>query len=76
MPLPTFQAVAHDDPLNRRVVEQMLVGVATRRYARESGAGCGDDEKSGHEQERGQRLSEATETAELRKTAHEGERPA
>ena len=33
-PLPTFQAMADVDPLNRRVVEQMLVGVATRRYAR------------------------------------------
>ena len=32
--LPTFQATADIDPLNRRVVEQMLVGVATRRYAR------------------------------------------
>ena len=34
VPLPTFQALAHTDPLNRRVVEQMLVGVATRQYAR------------------------------------------
>ena len=34
VPLPTFQAMANVDPLNRRVVEQMLVGVATRRYAR------------------------------------------
>src|SRR5712691_9102516 len=34
VPLPTFAVVASDDPLNRRVVEQMLVGVATRRYAR------------------------------------------
>jgi putative transposase len=32
--LPTFQAMASTDPLNRRVVEQMLVGVATRQYAR------------------------------------------
>ena len=32
--LPTFQAMADVDPLNRRVVEQMLVGVATRRYER------------------------------------------
>jgi transposase-like protein len=32
--LPTFRAMAHTDPLNRRVVEQMLIGVATRRYAR------------------------------------------
>jgi transposase-like protein len=34
VPLPTFQAMADEDPLNRRVVEQMLVGVTTRRYAR------------------------------------------
>lgn len=34
VPLPTFQAMAATDPLDRRVVEQMLVGVATRDYAR------------------------------------------
>src|SRR5262249_31338917 len=34
VPLPTFQLMASADPLNRRVVEQMLVGVATRHYAR------------------------------------------
>jgi transposase-like protein len=32
--LPTFEAMAQTDPLNRRIVEQMLLGVATRRYAR------------------------------------------
>jgi putative transposase len=32
--LPTFQVMAQTDPLNRRVVEQMLVGVTTRQYAR------------------------------------------
>ena len=32
--LPTFRTMADADPLNRRVVEQMLVGVATRHYAR------------------------------------------
>jgi len=32
--LPTFQTMAHRDPLDRRVAEQMLVGVATRQYAR------------------------------------------
>ena len=32
--LPTFQVLAQADPLNRRVVEQMLVGVTTRQYAR------------------------------------------
>jgi transposase-like protein len=34
VPLPTFQAMAHTDPLDRRMVEQMLLGVATRQYAR------------------------------------------
>jgi transposase-like protein len=34
VPLPTFQVMAQTDPLDRRVVEQMLVGVATRQYAR------------------------------------------
>lgn len=34
VPLPTFQVMASEDPLNRRVVEQMLLGVATRRYGR------------------------------------------
>ena len=32
--LPTFHAFADVDPLNRRVVEQMLLGVATRQYSR------------------------------------------
>jgi transposase-like protein len=32
--LPTFHAFADSDPLNRRVVEQMLVGVAARQYGR------------------------------------------
>jgi transposase-like protein len=34
VPLPTFQTMAQRDPLDRRVVEQMLVGVATRQYGR------------------------------------------
>lgn len=34
VPLPTFETMAHTDPLDRRVVEQMLMGVATRQYAR------------------------------------------
>lgn len=34
IPLPTFRTFASTDPLDRRVVEQMLVGVATRQYAR------------------------------------------
>jgi putative transposase len=32
--LPTFEAFADTDPLNRRVVDQMLIGVATRQYGR------------------------------------------
>jgi hypothetical protein len=34
VPLPTFQTMTATDPLDRRVVEQMLVGVATRQYTR------------------------------------------
>ena len=34
VPLPTWQAVAARDPLEQRMLEQMLVGVATRQYAR------------------------------------------
>jgi len=33
-PLPTFQVIAATDPLYRRVVDQMLVGVARRPYTR------------------------------------------
>ena len=34
VPLPTARAFANADPLNRRVVDQMLIGVATRQDAR------------------------------------------
>ena len=34
VPLPTAQVFTDADPLNRRVVDQMLIGVATRQYAR------------------------------------------
>ena len=53
-PLPTFQAMADVDPLNRRVVEQMLVGVATRRYARSLEPVPATMREPGHEQERGE----------------------
>lgn len=43
--LPTFQVMAQADPLNRRVIEQMLVGVTTRQYAR-SLEPIGDDLRS------------------------------
>ena len=32
--MPTVRAFTDADPLNRRVVDQMLIGVATRQYAR------------------------------------------
>jgi transposase-like protein len=32
--LPTFQRLAASDPLDRRMMEQLLIGVATRGYAR------------------------------------------
>jgi transposase-like protein len=34
VPLPTFEAFAQTDPLTRRALEQMVLGVATRRYER------------------------------------------
>ena len=34
VPLPTARAFTDADPLNRRVVDQMLIGVATRQYVR------------------------------------------
>jgi putative transposase len=34
VPLQTWEALAGDDPLNRRAVEQMLLGVSTRKYRR------------------------------------------
>jgi putative transposase len=34
VPLPTFAALTQTDPLTRRAVEQMVIGVATRRYER------------------------------------------
>ena len=34
VPLPTFQTMAQTDPLRRRTVEQLLVGVSTRGHAR------------------------------------------
>lgn len=34
IPLPLWQHFARHDPLTKRAVEQMLVGVATRKYAR------------------------------------------
>lgn len=42
VPLPTLQALAVGDPLTRRTVEQMLVGVATRQYHRSLEAIGGD----------------------------------
>ena len=42
VPLPTFQRLAHTDPLTHRVVDQMLVGVATRQYARSLEPGPAD----------------------------------
>lgn len=34
VPLPTWEALASEDPLNRRAVEQMVIGVSTRKYRR------------------------------------------
>ena len=42
------------DPLNRRVVDQMLIGVATRQYAAESRTAGREHHDAGHQQECGQ----------------------
>lgn len=34
VPLATWEQVASEDPLNRRAIEQMLIGVSTRKYER------------------------------------------
>jgi transposase-like protein len=34
IPLPSWEKFAAEDPLNARAVEQMVIGVATRKYAR------------------------------------------
>lgn len=34
VPLPTWDALAGDDPLHQRAVEQMVIGVSTRKYRR------------------------------------------
>ena len=34
VPLPSWEKFAAEDPLNARAVEQMVIGVATRKYAR------------------------------------------
>lgn len=34
VPLKTWEGLGDDDPLNRRAVEQMLIGVSTRKYRR------------------------------------------
>ncbi len=37
LPLPTWERYAHQDPLTPRAVEQMVLGVSTRNYARSVG---------------------------------------
>ena len=54
VPLPTAQAFTDADPLNRRVVDQMLIGVATRQYARSLEPLGGEHHDAGHQQECGQ----------------------
>ena len=34
IPLPSWEKFAAENPLNARAVEQMVIGVATRKYAR------------------------------------------
>ena len=54
VPLPTARAFANADPLNRRVVDQMLIGVATRQYARSLEPLGARRHHAGHEQACGQ----------------------
>ena len=55
VPLPTARAFANADPLNRRVVDQRLIGVATRQYARSlEPLGADVRHHAGHEHEGGQ----------------------
>ena len=66
VPLPTFQTLAHTDPLNRRVVDQMLVGVATRQYARSLEPVPADGVSRGTSKSSGSRRFVAKTTAQLR----------
>lgn len=66
VPLPTFQALADTDPLNRRVVEQMLVGVSTRQYERSLEPGPGDVISRGTSKSSVSRRFVAKTTAQLR----------
>ena len=66
IPLPTFQALAHTDPLTRRVVDQMLVGVATRQYARSLEPVPADVVSRGTSKSSVSRRFVATTTAQLR----------
>ena len=61
----TFQAMAATDPLDRRVVEQMLVGVATRQYARSLEPISARSRESRDEQERVSRRFVARTTAQF-----------
>ena len=55
--LATFRAFADDDPLNRRVVEQMLVGVATGVGARFRGSRPSNPRPPGHRDGRRRMIS-------------------
>src|SRR5215212_771640 len=54
VPLPTFQALAQADPLNRRVVDQMLVGGRDAPVCAESRAAAGRGGEPRYEQEQRQ----------------------
>jgi putative transposase len=66
VPLPTFQALADTDPLNRRVVEQLLVGVSTRQYERSLEPVPGDVVSRGTSKSSVSRRFVAKTTAQLR----------
>ena len=66
VPLPTFQRLAHTNPLTRRVVDQILVGVATRQYARSLEPGPADVVSRGTSKSSVSRRFVAKTTAQLR----------
>jgi hypothetical protein len=52
LPLPTWERFAGEDPLGARAYEQMMIGVATRKYERSLEPIGAKDAR--HEQERGE----------------------
>ena len=52
--LPSWAAWSSEDPLEQRAIEQMLLGVSTRKVRPLAGHATGGDRVAGHGQERGE----------------------